>query len=120
MVCHFECPDILEEFPREEFSAWRGVGREYITRFFRAATAVKVASSKFQVEDRPLVFNLELGTWNLQLYLLRRREARERVAVERFGLPGRLVPRPVLVSDYLHGHDEAVAAELVGCGDAVV
>src|SRR5256714_5546184 len=50
----------------------------------------QVPSCKFQVDGRPAVFNLELGTCNLELYLLRGREARERVAVERFGLPGRL------------------------------
>src|SRR5436305_8530286 len=27
----------------------------------------QVPSSKFQVEDRPAIFNLELGTWNLEL-----------------------------------------------------
>jgi hypothetical protein len=49
-----------------------------------------------------------------------RRKARERVSVERFGLPRRLVPRSVLIADDLHRHDNAVAAELVSRGYAVV
>src|ERR1051326_5123469 len=52
--------------------------------------------------------------------LLRGGEAVERVAVERVGLPGRLVPLAVLVSDDRDGHDDAVAAQMVGRGDAVV
>lgn len=46
-------------------------------------------------------------------------EAGERVAVEGVGLPGGVVPSAVLVADYLHGHDDAIAAQLVGGGDAV-
>ena len=52
--------------------------------------------------------------------LLRGREARERVTVECLGLPRRAVPLAVLISNDRDGDDDAVAAELVGGGDAVV
>src|SRR3712207_8311038 len=51
---------------------------------------------------------------------LRGGEAGQRVAVEGVGPPGRLVPRAVLVADDLDGDDDAVDAELVRGGDAVV
>jgi hypothetical protein len=50
----------------------------------------------------------------------RRREARQRVSIERFSLPCRLVPCPILIADDLDRHDDAVAAELIGGGDAIV
>src|SRR2546423_15713109 len=95
----------------KNFSAWRGVGREYLTRFFGAATARHFCQQHCRMPVWCLSFCQTKPTPDASL---RRREARERVAVERFVLPGRLVPRPVLISDYLHRHDEAVAAEFVG------
>lgn len=52
--------------------------------------------------------------------LRHRRKARERIAIERFGLPGRLVPRSILIADDLRRHDHAIAAQLIGSGDAVI
>jgi hypothetical protein len=48
------------------------------------------------------------------------REARQRVAVERGGLPRRAIPRAVLIADDLDGHDDAAATEFVRSGDAVI
>src|ERR1700694_735252 len=47
-------------------------------------------------------------------------EAFERVGLERVGFPREAVPLAVLVSDYLHRNDDAVAAKLVGGSDTVV
>src|SRR5262249_51361821 len=41
-------------------------------------------------------------------------------AIKRFGLPCGPVPLTLLIADDLHRHDDTIAAELVGGGDAVV
>src|SRR5687768_16645900 len=52
--------------------------------------------------------------------LLRRREARQWVAVESLCLPRSLVPLSILIPDYLDRHDDTFGADLVRRGNAVV
>src|SRR5260370_11771059 len=52
--------------------------------------------------------------------LRRRREARQRIPIQRIRLPGRRVPLPVGIAHYLHRHDDAIVTELVTVRDAVV
>src|SRR5688572_20430577 len=53
-------------------------------------------------------------------HLWQRREAVQRVTVERVSLPRRLVPHAVLVADDLDRHDHYIGAELVCRSNAVI
>src|SRR6266850_1965671 len=77
--------------------------------------------SRFCIERQLTQHSVSDGFMESTAFDLRhRREAREWIAIERFGLPCGLVPRSVLIADDLHRQDDAIAAQLVGGGDAVI
>jgi hypothetical protein len=51
---------------------------------------------------------------------LRPIEAIERMAIKSIGLPGRFVPGAVLIADDRDGHDDALDAQLIRGGNAII
>src|SRR5215210_6873789 len=73
------------------------------------------------VGPRLLATNYWLLATLLATLLLRHRgEPSKRISIKRLCLPGVSVPLAVLVSDYLHREDDAVAAELIRSSNAIV
>src|ERR1700676_3502283 len=90
---------------REEKSGEASEGEEVSQR---------VLTPRFQSSPVPKI----IAVYTLDFH--RECKACKWVTVKRVALPCCAIPLPVLISDYLYRHDPAVAAKLVGCGNAVV